>query len=153
MKSYEKEVEVIWADMDPNQHMRHTSYSQYAAHTRISFFAQQGFPLQDLAKKGLGAILLREQSTYIRETQMHEKLSFNMLLKAATADYTFYTIEQEIRKENGKLAAKVLIDGSWIDMQARKITAPWPDLVAAVIDELPRHKDFEWKEPTYYRFK
>ncbi len=147
-----KEVEVIWADMDPNQHMRHTSYSQYAAHARICFFNEMGYPLTELAKMGLGAILLREQTTYFRESHLHEKLKISVELLKSTSDYSRYTIIHTILKENAKTAAKVVIDGTWIDMESRKIVVPFSELISNVIDKLPRHKDFEWVEATYYRF-
>lgn len=151
--TYSKEVEVIWADMDPNQHMRHTSYSQYAAHARMSFFDEQGYSLTKLANMGLGAILMREQSTYIREVGLHEHIRITVEVIKSTKDYSYYTIMQTIYKENGKVAAKVIIDGTWIDMQTRKATAPYPEVVAGVVAKMPKHKDFEWVEANYYRFR
>jgi len=150
--SYKKEIEVIWADMDPNQHMRHTSYSQYAAHARISFFNDKGYSLTKLAQMGIAAVLLREQSTYFRELHMHEKINISVELLKSTEDYSRYTIVQTISKENGKTAAKVIIDGTWIDMQSRKTIQPPAEVINAVIDQLPRHKDFIWVEAQYYRF-
>jgi acyl-CoA thioester hydrolase len=150
--TYSKEIEVIWADMDPNQHMRHTSYSQYAAHTRISFFNDMGFSLTKLAEMGLAAVLLREQTTYIREVQMHEKISINIELLKSTEDYSKYTIVQNISKENKKLAAKVIIDGTWIDMKKRNVVSPFPEIIEAVIKKLPMHRDFEWVGTEFYRF-
>jgi acyl-CoA thioester hydrolase len=150
--TYSKEIEVIWADMDPNQHMRHTSYSQYAAHTRISFFNDMGFSLTKLAEMGLAAVLLREQTTYIREVQMHEKISINVELLKSTEDYSKYTIVQNICKENKKLAAKVIIDGTWIDMKKRNVVSPFPEIIEAVIKKLPMHPDFEWVGTEFYRF-
>jgi len=150
--TYSKEVEVIWADMDPNQHMRHTSYSQYAAHARISFFDEQGYSLTKLASMGLGAVLIREQSTYIREVGLHERIRISVEVIKSTKDYSYYTIIQTIHKPNGKVAAKVIIDGTWIDMKTRKVIAPFLEVVEGVVDRLPKHKDFEWVEPSYYRF-
>ncbi len=149
---YQKEVEVIWADMDPNQHMRHTSSSQYAAHARICFFDEQGYSLTRLATMGLGAVLLREQSTYLREVGLHERISISVELLKSTRDYSRYTIIQNIAKSNGKTAAKVVIDGTWIDMQSRRSCAPFPELIEAVIGKLPLHSQFEWVEADYYRF-
>jgi acyl-CoA thioester hydrolase len=150
--SYSKEIEVIWADMDPNQHMRHTSYSQYAAHARISFFNEMGYSLTKLAQMGLGAVLLREQSTYVREVHMHEKISISVELLNSTEDFSRYTIIQTLTKENGKTAAKVIIDGTWIDMQSRRVIQPPREVIEAVINKLPTHKDFEWVSSDYYRF-
>ena len=150
--SYSKEIEVIWADMDPNQHMRHTSYSQYAAHARISFFNDMGYPLTKLADMGLGAVLLREQTTYIRELHLHDKITISVELLKSTEDFSRYTIIQTITNENGKIAAKVIIDGTWIDMKSRKAISPFTDVIEAVIEKLPKHKDFEWVGAEFYRF-
>ena len=150
---YYKEIEVIWADMDPNQHMRHTSYSQYAAHTRIAFFNERGYALTKLATMGLGAILLREQSTYRREIGLHEQIKITMELMQSTEDFSYYTISHTVYKENGKVAAKVIIDGTWIDMEKRSIAAPFPEVIDTVIKKMPFHKDFKWVEPSSYRFK
>ena len=34
--TFSKNFEPIWADMDPNQHMRHTAYNNYAEIGRAS---------------------------------------------------------------------------------------------------------------------
>ena len=36
-----------WADFDPNRHMRHTAYNDYAAEVRVRYFASQNFTLND----------------------------------------------------------------------------------------------------------
>jgi acyl-CoA thioester hydrolase len=149
---YRKKIEIIWADMDPNQHMRHTCYSQYAAHARISFFDEQGYSLTKLANMGLAAVLLREQSSYQREVYLHEKIEITVELIKSTKDFSRYSIIQNIYKENQKLAAKVIIDGTWIDIKSRKITLPFEEVIENVISKIPVHKDFEWVESAYYRF-
>ena len=58
----------------------------------------------------------------------------------------------KITKENGKIAAKVIIDGTWIDMQSRKVIQPPAEVIAAVIHQLPHHTDFGWVGQEYYRF-
>jgi acyl-CoA thioester hydrolase len=100
----------------------------------------------------LGAVLLREESIYVREVGMHERIRITVELIKATRDYSRYTIIQTIFKENGKVAAKVLIDGAWIDMQTRKVMPPFPEVVEAVVNQLPIHKDYDWVEASYYRF-
>jgi acyl-CoA thioester hydrolase len=83
---------------------------------------------------------------------MHEKISISVELLKSTKDYSRYTIVQTISKENGKTAAKVVIDGTWIDMQSRKVIEPSAEVIEAVIHQLPRHTDFEWVGQEYYRF-
>ena len=35
--------DVRWADLDPNQHVRHTAYADYGTHVRMSWLASAGF--------------------------------------------------------------------------------------------------------------
>ena len=35
-----------WSDFDPNNHMRHTAYNDYAAEVRIRYFAENNFSIK-----------------------------------------------------------------------------------------------------------
>ena len=59
--NYSKTYEVRWADMDPNRHLRHSVYLDYAAQTRVALFSDYGLPIDEIAKMGLGPILFREK--------------------------------------------------------------------------------------------
>ena len=101
---------------------------------------------------GLAAVLLREQSSYQREVYLHEKIEITVELIKSTKDFSRYSIIQNIYKENQKLAAKVIIDGTWIDIKSRKIILPFEEVIENVISKIPVHKEFEWVESAYYRF-
>ena len=56
-----------WSDFDPNRHMRHTAYNDYAAEVRSRFFASHGFSLTEFAKFNIGPILFSENTSFFRE--------------------------------------------------------------------------------------
>ncbi|NTU80490.1 MAG: hypothetical protein HGA45_14105 [Chloroflexales bacterium] len=69
LSDYRKTVEVRWADLDPNRHVRSTVYADYAAHARIAWMSDHGFPLEiaDLirARTGPGSALRAGQAAVI----------------------------------------------------------------------------------------
>ena len=39
-----------WSDFDPNRHMRHTAYNEYAAEVRVRYFTAQKFSIEEFTK-------------------------------------------------------------------------------------------------------
>jgi len=56
-----------WADFDPNKHMRHTAYNDYAAECRIRFFKDYGLTTALFEKQNIGPVLFKEETTFYRE--------------------------------------------------------------------------------------
>lgn len=142
MEAYSKTYEVKWADIDPNQHMRHSVYNDYGAQVRVSIFNDLNLSMQDIAKTGLGPILFREETRFFKEVNMFEKITINFKLKTMRPDGSRWTIIHEMYKENGKLAAVITVDGAWIDLKKRKLGIPPPEM-QEVFHQFPRTEDFE----------
>lgn len=140
---YYTEIEVIWANLDANRHMRNTAYSEFATHGRIDYFSKHGYSLDTLGEEGIGPVLLKEEVVYFREVKMQEKLRVTVALKRSTENYDYYTITQDILKENGKKAARVEIHGAWMDLNTRRLVTPPQKLVEKVILNIPKTSDYE----------
>ena len=56
-----------WADFDPNRHMRHTAYNDYAAEVRVRYFRNQKFSIKEFTKYNLGPILFTEETSFRKE--------------------------------------------------------------------------------------
>ena len=56
-----------WADLDPNFHMRHSVYSDYAADTRMAGLDAIGISKSMLMKLKIGPILFNEFIEYFKE--------------------------------------------------------------------------------------
>ncbi len=143
---------VAWADTDPNAHLRHSVYSDFATHARVTFFAKLGFSLNRLARHQIGPILLKEETVFLREVVLNDTVEVDVELVACTDDYANYTIQHSIRKSNRKEAARVTVSGAWVHLLTRKLVSPPPDLKEKVLDVIPRATGFSVVSRDRYRF-
>lgn len=126
---YEKSFEVRWADLDPNHHLRHTAYGDYATHVRFSFLAENGFGVAWFAKHRIGPVVFREETFYRSEVQMGEPITVSFAVTALPRDGQHWTVQHEIKKADGALAAETTLDGAWLDLVRRKLVRPPQDLI------------------------
>ncbi|MDO7875913.1 thioesterase family protein [Hymenobacter sp. ASUV-10] len=117
-----------WAEMDPNGHMRHSAYTDFAADARITFLAAAGFDLRRFAELRLGPILFREETRFLKELHLGEEIKVDARLAQLNADGSRWSIVHGIYKEDGRLAATVTVDGAWLDLDRRKLTVPPAEL-------------------------
>ena len=117
-----------WADMDPNGHMRHSAYADYAADQRVVMLAQAGFDLKHFARLRIGPILFREETRFLKEIGIGEEIRVNSRLVQLREDGARWTIMHGIFKADGQLAATVSVDGAWLDLAQRKLTVPPAEL-------------------------
>jgi acyl-CoA thioester hydrolase len=126
---------VRWAELDPNGHMRHSAYADFAADQRVHWLATQGFDLKRFAELQIGPILFREETKYLKEIHAGEQIRVEGLVTGGTPDGSRWTIEHTIYKADGRVAAIVTVDGAWLDLGRRKLTVPPPELAAALKEE------------------
>lgn len=143
---FERTFTVIWADIDANRHMRNTAYAEYASHTRFAYLAAHGFTLQRLAELGVGPVVFRESTEYTRELHLDDTLAVTLELAAGAPDGSRWRFRHEllhVAADGARTRAAVhTIDGAWLHLAARKLTAP-PAELAAALAALPRSADFE----------
>ncbi|WP_046242771.1 acyl-CoA thioesterase [Hymenobacter terrenus] len=128
-----------WADMDPNGHMRHSAYADYAADQRVVVLAKWGYDVARFAQLRLGPILFREETKYLKEVSVGEEIRVDGQLASVNADGSRWTIVHTIYKANGRVAAIVTVDGAWLDLDRRKLTTP-PAELAASFSTLPPYQ-------------
>ena len=120
-----------WADMDPNGHMRHSAYADYAADQRIVLLAEWGYNIKEFARLRLGPILFREETVFLKEVHIGEEIRVDSRLRSVNDDGTRWSILHTIYKADGRVAATVTVDGAWLDLDQRKLTAPPTELAEA----------------------
>lgn len=123
---------VRWAEMDPNGHMRHSAYADFAADQRVAFLARIGFDLPAFARLRLGPILFREETRFLKEVRLGEAIRVDGQLTSLSEDGGRWTIVHTITKADGRVAATVTVDGAWLDLDKRKLCPPPPELAAAM---------------------
>ncbi len=137
-----KTIDVRWADLDPNYHVRHSVYYDYGAYCRICFFNENGITSPFLAEHQIGPILFREECIFRKELRLGDAVTIDLQLLKAKSDYSRWSIQHIIRRNND-LAATLTLDGAWIDTIKRKLTNP-PGLAHETFDKMPRMEKFEW---------
>lgn len=142
MEKYSKQVQIRWADIDQNRHLRHSVYYDYGAMIRISFLSRLGLTTHKMGELNIGPILFREEAVFKREIKLEDEITIDMELVKATPGFARWTLRHNFIKENGTLAAILTMDGAWIDLEKRKLAIP-DEFVQKVFDTIPKSNDFQ----------
>lgn len=140
--SFKVEFSTRWADFDPNNHMRHSAYNDYAAETRVRFFKENGFSLTEFNQQNLGPILFSENTKFFREINLSENIVVELFLKGLSENGERFKFQHKIFKQNGVLAAEIEIYGAWLDLKNRKLTLP-PQEIFTTFKNLDKTAIFE----------
>lgn len=113
-----------WSDFDPNRHMRHTAYNEYAAEVRIRYFSAKKFSINEFTKHNIGPILFEEYTSFRKEIHLGENITVNLKLSGRSKNNERWKITHEVFNEAGNLSAIIKVYGAWIDLTQRKLTTP-----------------------------
>jgi len=130
-----------WADFDPNRHMRHSAYNDYAAEVRVRFFEAHDFHINDFARYHIGPILFKEETSFFKEIHIGEDIKADMELIAASRDFERWIFRHRIYNQKGQIAAEIKATGAWIDLQKRKLTK-LPEEILHILKDMPVSDDF-----------
>jgi len=140
--SYKVIFKTRWADFDPNNHMRHSAFNDYAAEARVRFFADHQFSISEFNKQNIGPILFSENTNFFREINLSEDITVELFLKGISENGERFKVQHHIYKENGVLAAQIEIFGAWLDLEKRKLTVP-PSQIITTFNSLKKSDSFE----------
>ena len=138
---FEKPFHVAWAHLDANGHMANTAYLDIVVDVRFAYFASRGFTPEEFRRQHIGPVVRRDEVDYYRELRLLEAIRVNFMLEGLSDDASRFRIVNEIRREDGELAARVTSLGGWFDLAARKLVAP-PQGLADALRALDRTPDF-----------
>lgn len=136
------EGKVMWSHLDPNGHMRHSAYADFAAQARIAVLEELGLDLKAFQDAHIGPILFREETLYLREVGANETLTVITELTRSRPDGSRWSIRHNIVKADGVRAAVLNVDGAWLDTQQRKLSK-LPEHLAEQFARLPKTADYE----------
>ena len=145
MNSFQKNIEIRWADLDPNFHVLHSKYYDFGAYCRMAFLVENGLTPAVMMKYHVGPIIFREECIFKREIIFGDTVTVNVKVEKISADFGRWTMVHEIYKNGDTLAALITIDGAWIDTAIRKLTLP-PQEVINLFDIAPKTSTFSISE-------
>ncbi len=130
-----------WGDMDSNAHMANTAYLDLAVESRFAYFESQGFPASAFARHGIGPVVQEDVVTYFAEVRLRERIDVTLEMAALSADASRFRLRNVFRRADGRVAARLVTSGGWLDLAARRLTAP-PAGLRAALENLARTEDF-----------
>lgn len=139
---FKQTVQIRWADIDANRHLRHSVYYDYGASMRMAALTSQGLTMQKLEELMMGPILFREEAIFRREIRFEDEISIDVELVKSRNDFARWSLRHHFTKSDGTLAAIINIDGAWMDLSKRKLAVPDPFIIH-VFEKFPKAADFE----------
>jgi acyl-CoA thioester hydrolase len=140
---FKQTVQIRWADIDPNRHLRHSVYFDYGASMRMNALSSLGLSMQKLEELMIGPILFREEAIFRREILFGDDITINVELVKAREDYSRWSLRHQFTKGDDTLAAIINLDAAWIDLAKRKLAVP-PPVIRSVFEKFPKSSDFEF---------
>ena len=135
------EGQVLWSQIDANQHMRHSAYADFGAQARLTMLESLGLKPSELFKYKVGPLLFREELFYLREVVMNDQIKVTCELIKSRPDGSRWTIRHEIFRSDGIKAAIIIADGAWIDLEKRKL-AVLPTELTELFMKSPKGEDY-----------
>jgi acyl-CoA thioester hydrolase len=146
MQKFQQAIQVRWADIDANRHLRHSVYYDYGASVRMSILSEQGLTTKKLEELRLGPVLFREEAIFKREILFEDKITLDVELVKVTEDYGRWSLRHNFVKADGTLAAILNVDGAWIDLEKRKLAVP-DEFIRHAFQQFPHAQDFQIVTP------
>ena len=140
--AFRTSMEVRWADLDANRHVRNTAYSEFATHARLRFLASRGFSPERFTRIGIGPIFFREETVFRREVHLGDSVTIEVLSDGLAPDVSRWRVVHRVVRTDGEEAAHVTVEGAWLDLSARKLAIP-PDDLAEALRQLARTDTYE----------
>ena len=140
------EGQILWAQIDANQHMRHSAYADLAAQSRLNMLRKAGLDLAKLLDYKIGPVLFKEELFYLREIVLGDFVKVTCEVTKSRADGSRWTIRHEIYRGDGIKAAIINAEGAWIDTEKRKLTLLPVELSSLFLDS-PRSADYAEEIP------
>lgn len=135
------EGQVLWSQVDANMHLRHSAYADFAAQARLAMLDKLGITAKVIQQLRIGPILFREELIYMREVPANDMIRVSCELTKMRSDGSRWSFKQELFRSDGVKAAVINVDGAWMDLEKRKLTA-LPQSLLGSFELVPRTPDF-----------
>lgn len=128
--------------MDPNFHMRHSVYYDFAATIRTEYLMLHGITPQLMQKEHFGPILFREEAIFKKEVKLGDELYMDVKMAKLSENYSRFAMQHALWRGE-EVCTIVNVEGAFIDTLKRKLTVP-PQIAKEMVDSIPKTEDFTW---------
>ena len=143
---FKQTVQIRWADIDANRHLRHSVYYDYGPSMRMNALTAEGLSMKKLEELMMGPVLFREEAIFKREIVFEDTITIDVEVVRARQDFCRWSLRHHFTKVEGTLAAIINIDGAWIDLTKRKLAVPG-EFIRHAFESFPKATDFQLITP------
>ena len=119
-----------WADIDINQHMRHSAFADWATYARTEWLNANGFTILKLLELGMTPIMFEDRTRYFKEIQLGERIHIELQLAEADRDGSRWFLRHIFRR-GATVCAVYEAKGAWFSIATRRIVPAPPELLEA----------------------
>jgi acyl-CoA thioester hydrolase len=142
MDEFTGSYEIRWSDLDANGHVNYAAYIDAAGDLRYRFFSAHGFPPARFEQLGIGPVYTDVHARFLREVRMGETITITYSMSGLSPQGLRWRVHHDFLKSTGKKAVALDLEGTILDLTARKPSPPTAELLQ-IFNLIPRTADFE----------
>ena len=119
-----------WADIDLNQHMRHSAFADWAAYARTEWLNANGLSILKLLELKMAPIMFEDRTRYFKEILLGERIHIELQLAGADRDGSRWFLRHIFRRGATTCAVYEAI-GAWFSIVTRRVVPAPPGLLEA----------------------
>lgn len=139
---YLKEFEIRWSDIDANGHLANSAYINFMSHTRMAFFTEHGFSLNEMVKHNLGPVMFYENIFYFKESFIGKPIRVSLQLSGLSEHGMFFRFTHNFYNAKGENLATCETLGGFIDLKSRQL-CNLPKSLFELAEQFPKSEDFK----------
>lgn len=131
MQIFEYKFKVLEAHLDTFGHVNNATYLQLFEEARWDFITERGWGLKEVQEYSIGPVILELNLKFKRELKNREVVT----VRSQNGDMKnklVMTLNQQMIKENGDVAAILDLSIGLMDLKARKLIEPTPEWLRAI---------------------
>lgn len=98
--------------------MANTAYLNKVVDARVLALTDKDFLAEEFARLRLGVVIMKDELEYKREVMWMDEIDISFSLAGIAPDGSRFKVQNEIRRTNGDLAARVTSTGGFMDLAA-----------------------------------
>ncbi len=130
-----------WSDIDANMHIKNTAYNVLFTEARLNFLRDIGFGLKEFKQYGIGPMVVHEHIFYVQEVRGESEVYIDIQLRGSSEDGKYMKFAQHMYNNQGELSCYLDLTFGWLDVKARKLAIPPPNLLEA-LNKLEKTEDY-----------
>lgn len=119
-----------WADIDLNQHMRHSAFADWAAYARTEWLNANGFTIPKLVELKMTPIMFEDRTRYLKEVLLGERINIDLQVAGADRDGSRWFLRHIFRRD-ATVCAVYEAKGAWFSLATRRVVPAPPGLLEA----------------------